>query len=159
MKNYGVTYVREIAGRPVVLEVQECLLHLHQYLVRVDLTGYYYSWTRQSINYSTKWCTKSNKKKISEQGYEIIEGTPLCKLGWLPGKNGYEYNGEENPESRKLSLTFWNTYAESIHTMTKALIDNEVTIMAGTDANVSAVVPGFSLHDELAPLPIIKIGI
>ncbi|WP_042479566.1 hypothetical protein [Solitalea canadensis] len=80
-------------------------------------------------------------------------------MGWLPGKNGYEYNGEENPESRKLSLTFWNTYAESIHTMTKALIDNEVTIMAGTDANVSAVVPGFSLHDELAPLPIIKIGI
>jgi hypothetical protein len=27
--------------------------------------------------------------------------------------------------------------------MTKALVDNKVTIMAGTDANVATVVPGF----------------
>jgi imidazolonepropionase-like amidohydrolase len=36
--------------------------------------------------------------------------------------------------------------------MTKALVDNKVTIMAGTDANVATVVPGFSLHDELQSL-------
>lgn len=83
---------------------------------------------------------------------KIIEGTPLYKLGWLPGKNGYEYDGKDNPEARKLSLAFWKTYVKAIHIMTKALVENKVTIMAGTDANVATVVPGFSLHDELESL-------
>lgn len=83
---------------------------------------------------------------------KIIEGTPLYKLGWLPGKNGYEYDGEDKPEAKKKSLIFWETYAEAIHIMTKALVDNKVTIMAGTDANVATVVPGFSLHNELESL-------
>ncbi|UQD56770.1 amidohydrolase family protein [Flavobacterium sp. K5-23] len=83
---------------------------------------------------------------------KIIEGTPLYKLGWLPGKNGYEYDGKDDPIAKKLSLIYWNTYAEAIHIMTKALVDNKVTIMAGTDANVATVVPGFSLHDELESL-------
>ncbi|WP_051604388.1 amidohydrolase family protein [Flavobacterium sasangense] len=83
---------------------------------------------------------------------KIIEGTPIYKLGWLPTKNGYEYDGEDNPDTKKSSLIYWKTYAEAIHIMTKALIDNKVTIMAGTDANVATVVPGFSLHDELQSL-------
>ncbi|KQT26021.1 hypothetical protein ASG22_04850 [Chryseobacterium sp. Leaf405] len=83
---------------------------------------------------------------------KIIEGTTLYKLGWLPGKNGYEYDGKNEPDAKKLSLTFWKTYAEAIHIMTKALVENKVTIMAGTDANVATVVPGFSLHDEMESL-------
>jgi hypothetical protein len=83
---------------------------------------------------------------------KIIEGTPLYKLGWLPTKNGYEYDGVDNPDPKKLSLVYWKTYAEAIHIMTKALVDHKVTIMAGTDANVATVVPGFSLHDELQSL-------
>ncbi|TDD73787.1 amidohydrolase family protein [Flavobacterium caseinilyticum] len=83
---------------------------------------------------------------------KIIEGTPLYKLGWLPTRNGYEYDGDENPEAKKLSLIYWKIYAEAIHIMTKALVDSKVTIMAGTDANVATVVPGFSLHDELQSL-------
>ncbi|PVX46436.1 hypothetical protein C8C85_2293 [Flavobacterium sp. 103] len=43
--------------------------------------------------------------------------TLLYKLGWLPDKNGYEYDGENKPEARKLSLTFWNTYVEVIQIM------------------------------------------
>lgn len=83
---------------------------------------------------------------------KIIEGTPLYKLGWLPTKNGYEYDGKDNPDTKKLSLIYWKTYAEAIHIMTKVLVDNKVTVMAGTDANVATVVPGFSLHDELQSL-------
>jgi predicted metal-dependent TIM-barrel fold hydrolase len=97
---------------------------------------------------------KSKLKKI-ELKYanpKIIEGTSLYKLGWLPGKNGYEYDGKEEPDAKKASLVFWKTYVEAIHIMTKALADNKVTIMAGTDANVATVVPGFSLHDELESL-------
>ena len=73
-------------------------------------------------------------------------------MGWLPGKNGYEYDGKDDTNAKKLSLIYWNTYAEAIHIMTKALVDNKVTIMAGTDANVATVVPGFSLHNELESL-------
>lgn len=97
---------------------------------------------------------KSELKKI-ELKYanpKITEGTPIYKLGWLPSKNGYEYDGEDNPEARKLSAIFWKTYVEAIHIMTKALVNNKVTIMAGTDANVSTMVPGFSLHNELQSL-------
>lgn len=83
---------------------------------------------------------------------KIIEGTPLYKLGWLPARNGYEYDGDENPEARKLSSIYWETYAEAIHIMAKALAEHKVAIMAGTDANVATVVPGFSLHDELQSL-------
>lgn len=36
--------------------------------------------------------------------------------------------------------------------MTKALVNNKVPIMAGTDANVATMVPGFSIHNELESL-------
>ncbi|WP_136666905.1 amidohydrolase family protein [Flavobacterium sp. H122] len=97
---------------------------------------------------------KNELKKI-ELKYanpKIIEGTPIYKLGWLPSKNGYEYDGEDTLEARKLSAIFWETYVKAIHIMTKALIDNKVKIMAGTDANVSTMVSGFSLHNELQSL-------
>ncbi|OPB88053.1 hypothetical protein BAS06_12780 [Elizabethkingia miricola] len=83
---------------------------------------------------------------------KIIEGTPIHKLGWLPGKNAYEYDGKNNPEARRRSFTYWKTYAEAIHIMVKALIDNKVTLIAGTDSSVATVVAGFSLHDELESL-------
>jgi predicted metal-dependent TIM-barrel fold hydrolase len=284
----GVTYVREMAGRPIVLEwrksIQKNGIGPRMFIAsppiysESGLTGYYYSWTRQSINYSTKNDAQKEIKRIKEEGYDavkmygfvnpemfkttieiakeynipvighlplvnletfyhsgqkeiahieeitvknmddfgksisknpkeyinflkahsdqiakklrennicitstislieslpkqrfalksnlkgielkyanpkIIEGTPLYKLGRLTGENGYEYDGEDKPEARKLSLTFWNTYVEAIHIMTKALVDNKVPIMAGTDANVATIVPGFSLHNELESL-------
>lgn len=284
----GVTYVREMAGRPLTLswrkEIEKNGVGPRMFIAsppiysESGLTGYYYSWTRQSINYSTKDDADKEIKKIKAQGYDavkmygfvnpemckvtielakkynlpvighipsvnletfyhlgqkeiahieeitiknmddfgksiaknpkeyivflkaranqiaknlkennicvtstislieslpmqrfnlkarlkeialkyanpkIIEGTPLYKLGWLPGKNGYEYDGEDNSEAKKLSSTFWDIYVEAIHIMTKALVDHKVTIMAGTDANVATVVPGFSLHNELESL-------
>ncbi len=83
---------------------------------------------------------------------KIIQGTPLYKLGWLEGRNGYEYDGKDTPEARRISAAFWKTYVEAIHIMTRALVNHKVTIMAGTDANVAVSVPGFSLHDELESL-------
>jgi predicted metal-dependent TIM-barrel fold hydrolase len=284
----GVTYVREMAGRPIVLEwrksIQKNGIGPRMFIAsppiysESGLTGYYYRWTRQSVNYSTKSDAQKEIKRIKEQGYDavkmygfvtpemfkttieiarknnipvighiplvnlktfyhsgqkeiahieeitvknmedfgksisknpkeyinflkvhseqiakklkennicvtstialieslpkqrfalesklkeielkyanpkIIEGTPLYKLGWLTSKNGYEYDGEDKPEAKKKSLAFWKTYVEAIHIMTKALVDNKVPIMAGTDANVATMVPGFSLHDELESL-------
>lgn len=284
----GVTYVREMAGSPVILEwrkaIQKTGLGPRMFIAsppifsESGLTGYYYSWTRHSINYSTKNDAENAISKIKEQGYDavkmygfvnpdmfkatiesakkhnipvighiplvnldtfyqsgqvevahieeltvktiddfgksisknpeeylkflkvnsmhiakkmkennisvtstvwlcesfpgqrfdlksklketalkyvnpkIIEGTMLYKLGWLPGTNGYEYDGKEDQSAKKLSQTFWNTYVQAIHIMTRALVDNKVVIMAGTDSNVATVVPGFSLHNELESL-------
>ncbi len=110
-------------------------------------------WLCESFS-NQRFGLKAKLKEIELQyvNPKIIEGTPLYKLGWLPGENGYEYDGENDDKAKRLSKTFWNTYAEATHIMTKALVDNKVTIMAGTDANVATVVPGFSLHEELESL-------
>ncbi len=81
---------------------------------------------------------------------KIAEGTILHKLGWLPNRNGYQRKGfEDDKELYNKEVKFWNTYAEAVHIMTKALLKHKVKVMAGTDANVAGVVPGFSLHDEI----------
>lgn len=110
-------------------------------------------WLCESFS-NQRFGLKAKLKEIELQyvNPKIIEGTPLYKLGWLPGENGYEYDGKDDDKTKKLSKMFWNTYAEAIHIMTKALVANKVVIMAGTDANVATVVPGFSLHDELESL-------
>ncbi|MEI7486970.1 MAG: amidohydrolase family protein [Chryseobacterium sp.] len=284
----GVTYIREMAGQPVVLEwrkaIQKNGLGPRMFIAappifsESGLMGYYYTWTRKSINYSNKEDAQKAIKKISEQGYDaikmygfvnpemvkitneiakennlpvighipvinletfyhsgqkevahieeltiktidefgkpisknrkeyleflkvrsvqiaeklkennisvtstvglcesfveqrfnlksklkevelkyvnpkIIEGTPLYKMGWLPGKSGYEYDGKDEAKAKRSSLIFWKTYVEAIHIMTKALADHKVPTMVGTDANVPASVPGFSLQNELESL-------
>ena len=37
------------------------------------IMGYYYQWTRQSINYSTKGDAEKEIKKIKEQGYDAVK--------------------------------------------------------------------------------------
>jgi len=79
----------------------------------------------------------------------ILEGSNMVG-GWLPGSNEYE-----NPDSEsdtEQARVYWNTYAEAVRIMTKALADHGVTLLVGTDANVTGVVPGFSLHDEMQSL-------
>lgn len=82
----------------------------------------------------------------------LVEGSRMGK-GWLPGNNSYENLEIKNdPETSKKVLTFWNTYVKANQIMVKALIKHNVTLLAGTDANVTGAVPGFSLHDELESL-------
>lgn len=81
-----------------------------------------------------------------------IEGSKFAK-GWLPGNNSYEnLNIKNDLELIKKHKLFWKTYVTAIHIMTKALIDNEVIIVTGTDSNTAGVVAGFSLHDEFESL-------
>jgi len=81
-----------------------------------------------------------------------VEGTYFHK-GWLPGNNGYENLEIKNdPGKRIKSELWWNTYVESIQIVTKALNKNKVILLAGSDANASGVVPGFSMHQELQSL-------
>ncbi len=83
----------------------------------------------------------------------IVEGTMLAK-GWLPGHNSYQLSSATlaDPDALARSRKFWQTYVAAIHIITRALAENDVQLMAGTDANTAAVVPGFSLHEELKSL-------
>ncbi|WP_234418228.1 amidohydrolase family protein [Aquimarina aquimarini] len=90
--------------------------------------------------------------ELPYQNPGILERSKIAK-GWLPGNNNYENSDIKNdPDKIKKSQLFWKTYVQAIHIMTKALADNQVTIIAGTDSNTAGVVAGFSLHDELESL-------
>ena len=79
----------------------------------------------------------------------LVEGT-IIRKGWLSGNNHYENLEIKNDsKKRQKSEIWWKAYVEAIHIMTKALKDNNTTILAGTDANATCGVPGFSLHNEL----------
>lgn len=86
----------------------------------------------------------------------LVEGSRMAK-GWLPNNNSYE-NVEilKDPEWQRLSEIYWRTFVKAIHIVTKAMIRNEVVLLAGTDANTTGTVPGFSLHNELISLS--KVG-
>jgi hypothetical protein len=90
--------------------------------------------------------------ELEYQNPGILEGSKLAK-GWLPGNNSYENMDIKNdPEQIKDAKLFWATYVEALQIMTKALADNKVIIVTGTDTNGAGIVPGFSLHDELESL-------
>lgn len=94
--------------------------------------------------------------KLEYQNPGEIEGSKFAK-GWLPGNNSYENMGIKNdPDLTNKHKLFWNAYVDAIHIMGRALVNNNVTIITGTDSNAPGVVAGFSLHDELESLS--KIG-
>ncbi|TMM56800.1 amidohydrolase [Maribacter algarum] len=73
-------------------------------------------------------------------------------IGWLPEINRYKLPEGLSEEKQKGYKKFWNAYARGCQLIASACIKNGVKIMAGTDANLPPVVPGFSLHDELISL-------
>ncbi|WP_141521530.1 amidohydrolase family protein [Novosphingobium sp. PC22D] len=84
----------------------------------------------------------------------ITEGTVITSrgMGWLPNVNIYRMPEEWDEARRRKSLAYWNAYAAATGIVFDALLDNGVTILAGTDANVPVMVPGFSLHEEFRTL-------
>ncbi len=84
----------------------------------------------------------------------ITEGTIITSrgLGWLPEVNLYRWNEGRSDDSKRRSLRYWETYAESHRIILQALVEADVPVLAGTDANVPVTVPGFSLHEELIAL-------
>jgi len=84
----------------------------------------------------------------------IIEGTPIATraLGWLPKVNHYRLNDDYPTQRLKGNKIYWQIYAKANQILLKAMIQKNVTVLAGTDANNSVMVPGFSLHDEMVSL-------
>lgn len=84
----------------------------------------------------------------------ITEGTYLATraMGWLGDKHTYRLNPNLTQQRRFNIKIYWETYAKAQQVLLRAMIDQGVQVLAGTDTNVPVVVPGFSLHDELKSL-------
>lgn len=83
----------------------------------------------------------------------FVEGTRLTP-GWLPGSHANSLSEEtrRSPAAMRELRVFWETYVEAVHIVLPELVEAGVVVLAGTDANAPLLVPGFSLHDELASL-------
>lgn len=114
-------------------------------------------WLMESVP-SQKFDTENFIKTIEIEyaNPTISEGKILSFLmfkGWFPNHNEYEdLETLNDPEWREDYINLVNTWLKGIQIVTKALHKNGTTILAGTDANATGVVAGFSLHDELQTL-------
>ena len=85
----------------------------------------------------------------------LVEGTQdsdQYKVGWLPGYNQFEAETKPNTSAYQKSDEFWRARETAHHILLRAMVRRGVKIVAGTDSGGNLVVPGFSLHDELASL-------
>lgn len=96
------------------------------------------------------WYMQSIPEQISNlpsliQETDLSFTNPAVADNWLPTKNEFELNQSQNYE-------WWLTFVKANEFVLRALIQNDVVILAGTDAMTSMVIPGASLHKELSSL-------
>lgn len=84
----------------------------------------------------------------------MLEGVKFGSggFGWLPHNNLYYLPEGLTTEEIAGRKAYWTAYAEACQVLATKLSEKGVKIMAGTDANIPAKVPGFSLHEELVNL-------
>jgi len=99
-------------------------------------------------------------QSIRVQRYDLqnaLAGSPeikyvdpgILKEMWVPGANTYE----AYPDSpREEVLERISGYIDAMERMFVALHEEGAFLLSGTDSNVPLMVPGFSLHDELAAM-------
>lgn len=81
-----------------------------------------------------------------------VAASGMAPAGWLPGTNRFETWAGHTPEEIAGSNDYWNGYVGAHHILLDAMIESNVTVLAGTDTGGWLVVPGFALHDELETL-------
>ena len=116
----------------------------------VSTIGLTESFTEQKFNLDK--LLKSIELQYVNPG--LIEGTILTSrgLGWLPKVNLYRLPENLNTEEELGIKIYWDTYKKAHQIVLKAMVENSVQILAGTDSNIPVMVPGFALHDELKSL-------
>lgn len=72
-----------------------------------------------------------------------------AEMGWLPDVNRYRVDEQYRKDDwRERVEKYWGRYAEAQNILLQEFVSKGVPILAGTDANVPVMVPGFSLHRE-----------
>ncbi|RTE86601.1 MULTISPECIES: amidohydrolase family protein [Gammaproteobacteria] len=79
-------------------------------------------------------------------------GDSFKVMGWLPESNIYRLPEDYPEDLIPGNQRYWNAYAEANQILLQAMVQQNVLILAGTDANVPIMVPGYSLHEELESL-------
>ncbi|MDV6314908.1 amidohydrolase family protein [Idiomarina sp. HP20-50] len=73
-------------------------------------------------------------------------------MGWLPEVNIYRLPADYPENLIQGNQRYWKAYAKANQIILQAMREHQVRVLAGTDANVPVIVPGFSMHDELVAL-------
>ena len=74
-------------------------------------------------------------------------------MGWLPDVNIYSVPQQYRSDGwEDRYQTYWNAYGQAQQLMFEAALAAGVPMVAGTDANVPVMAPGYSLHQELEAL-------
>ena len=124
-------------------------------LIKKDITVTTTLWLTESFlrqKFELKKVLKEVKLSYANPG--IIEGTILTSrgLGWLPDVNLYRLSPDITPGKLSKEKNYWTAYAEASRILVHSMAKKGVKMLAGTDANLPVVVPGFSIHDELVAL-------
>lgn len=114
---------------------------------------------------STLWLSESFSRQVFEleeiladipleyANPGIVEGYPGSpNPGWLPGSNKFQTYAGTTPEERAGAERYWEGFTKAHHLLFRAMVDANVTVLAGTDANAWLTIPGFSLHNEIESL-------
>ena len=107
---------------------------------------------------TTLWYTESITRQVLKlesliNTLDLSYGDPSIVADWMPGKNHFEAMADpNNPEYNENLGVYWNAHTEAVRILLNALVKHEVTILAGTDTNISLVIPGISIHHELESL-------
>jgi hypothetical protein len=99
---------------------------------------------------TTLWYMQSISEQINDlptliKRVDLSFTNPERVKQWSPGQNQFEVN-------HKHLAAWWPIFAKANEIVLTALIENDVIILAGTDAMTTMVVPGISLHHELEAL-------
>lgn len=99
---------------------------------------------------TTFWYMQSIPKQIANLPDLIAETdlsftNPKRVTEWLPENNNFALNHNQYND-------WWAIFAKANEVVLRELIENDVTVLVGTDAMTSLVVPGISLHQELEAL-------
>lgn len=123
-------------------------IHLKKNNITVCSTSNYYKLIlEQDLDLNT--FLKKIELEYANPG--IVEGSRYAN-GWFPGSNQFENPANTDEEGIQKAKIFWGAYAKAVYVVTKALVDNGVHVVTGSDSNGSGTVPGFSFLDQLESL-------
>ncbi|WP_196137204.1 amidohydrolase family protein [Aliikangiella sp. G2MR2-5] len=99
---------------------------------------------------SSFWYMQSIPEQVSNlpdliEELDLSFTNPERVTEWMPEKNDFALNHTH-------LIEWWSIFAKANEVVLRELIKNETVILVGTDAMTSLVIPGISLHQELAAL-------
>jgi hypothetical protein len=99
---------------------------------------------------TTLWYMQSIPKQVASLPELIADSD----LSFTNPQRATEWGPEANEFANNHTglVDWWEVFSQANEVVFKALLENDVTLLAGTDAMTTMVVPGASMHQELSAL-------